>query len=348
MKFGAFDHVDLGNEPIAELYEGRLRIAEACDAAGFYGYHVAEHHGSEHGLLHSPNLFIAALAQRTKRIKIGSLVHLLPLYEPLRLVEEFAMLDQMSNGRLQIGVGRGISPYEIGYFGVTPGESRALYREMLDFVVQGLQAENLTYESRRFQYYDVPMVQRTLQKPYPPLWVGAHSDKSLDFAAEYGCNVVIGGPNAVAKRATSYYPEAWEKFKDTPLRQNSPVDKPFIGAWRFLYLDETDERALETAAPAFKIHQDRLVAPSRAWGYTPNVYIDSYDKAREIGIHIAGTPATVRRRLESDIAETGVNYFMLSFGWGGLSPEESLRSLALFATEVMPHFSEANAANAAE
>lgn len=348
MKFGAFDHMDLGSESVADLYEGRLSIAERCDEAGFYGYHVAEHHGTEHGLLHSPNIYLAALAQRTRQIKIGSLVHLLPLYEPLRLVEEFAMLDQMSRGRLQIGVGRGISPYEVGYFGVTPGESRSRFHEVLDFVIDGLQTDLINYESQRFQYYEVPMIQRPVQNPYPPLWVGAHNENSLNFAAQYGCNIVIGGPNHAAKRAAERYPELWQKHKNMPRRINSPVQDPFIGGWRFIYIADSDAEAIATAAPAFKVHMDRLAAPSRAWGYMPNVHIDNFETALELGIHIAGSPATVRERLARDISETGVNYFMLSIAWGGLTIEQSLRSLNLFVDEIMPHFKDAEAAKAAE
>lgn len=348
MKFGVFDHVDLGDEPISDIYQGRLGLAELADQAGFYGYHVAEHHGTLHGLLHSPNLYLAALSQRTKNIRIGSLVNLLPLYEPLRLVEEYAMLDQMSGGRLQIGVGRGISPYEVGYFGVAPGESRARFHEVLDFVIDGLQAETITYESPRFQYYDVPMVQPPLQKPYPPLWIGAHSERSLDFAAEYGCNVVIGGPNAVAKRAVEYYPEAWEAKAERRAARNSPVASPFVSAWRFLYVTDTDEEALARAEPAFDMHQTRLAAPSRAWGYTPNVYMDKYQTALDLGIHFAGSPETIVDKISRDIEKTGVNYFMLSFTWGNLKTAESIRSFELFRDEVLPHLADAGAKQAAE
>jgi alkanesulfonate monooxygenase SsuD/methylene tetrahydromethanopterin reductase-like flavin-dependent oxidoreductase (luciferase family) len=111
MKFGIFDHMDRSGAPFGEQYESRLQLIEAYDRGGFYAYHVAEHHGTPLGYSPSPSVFLAAVAQRTKRLHFGPLVYLLPLYHPLRLIEEICMLDQMSGGRFELGVGRGVSPH---------------------------------------------------------------------------------------------------------------------------------------------------------------------------------------------------------------------------------------------
>src|SRR5262245_4827841 len=97
MEFGVFDHVDRGGAPLAEFYEARLKLVEAYDSGGFCGYHVAEHHATPLGLAASPGVFLAAVAQRTARLRFGPLVYTLPLYHPLRLIEEICMLDQMSS-----------------------------------------------------------------------------------------------------------------------------------------------------------------------------------------------------------------------------------------------------------
>ena len=110
MEFGVFDHLDHGTASLGETYEMRLLLAEDYDRAGFYACHQAEHHSTPLGAAPSPSLFLAALAQRTRRLRFGPLVYTLPLYHPLRLAEEICMLDQMSGGRLQVGIGRGISP----------------------------------------------------------------------------------------------------------------------------------------------------------------------------------------------------------------------------------------------
>ena len=169
MEFGLFDWIDRGKEPLQKLYEERLRLLEAADSAGFLGYHLAEHHFTPLGMAPSPALFLSAAAQRTQIIRLGPLGYLLPLYNPLRLIEEVCMLDQLSNGRLDLGFGRGISPYELGYFGVDPTESRSIMEEALEVLVKGMTQARLTYHGKYFQFQDVPMELQPLQQPYPPL-----------------------------------------------------------------------------------------------------------------------------------------------------------------------------------
>src|SRR5579864_4038821 len=105
---------------LGDEYDDRLQLIEAYYRAGFYTYHLAEHHGTPLGLAPSPGVFLAAVAYRTRKLRFGPLVYLLPLYNPLRLIEEICMLDQISNGRFELGVGRGISPFELAYHGVDP------------------------------------------------------------------------------------------------------------------------------------------------------------------------------------------------------------------------------------
>jgi alkanesulfonate monooxygenase SsuD/methylene tetrahydromethanopterin reductase-like flavin-dependent oxidoreductase (luciferase family) len=126
VSFGVFDWIDRGTQPLSQLYEERLQLLAAADEAGFFCYHLAEHHATPLGMAPSPALFLTAATQRTRRIRLGPLVYLLPLYDPLRLIEEVAMLDQLSGGRLELGVGRGVSPYELRNFGVDPENSRAM------------------------------------------------------------------------------------------------------------------------------------------------------------------------------------------------------------------------------
>ena len=125
MKFGVFEHMDDSGVPLGQQIENRMKLAEAYDRHGFYAYHLAEHHGTPLGLAPSPDVFMAALAQRTKRLRFGPLVYLLPLYHPLRLIEEICMLDHMSGGRLEVGVGRGVSPIEVGFFGIDAADAPA-------------------------------------------------------------------------------------------------------------------------------------------------------------------------------------------------------------------------------
>jgi alkanesulfonate monooxygenase SsuD/methylene tetrahydromethanopterin reductase-like flavin-dependent oxidoreductase (luciferase family) len=127
VKFGVFDHMDDAGIPHGELFAGRLRLAEAYDRHGFYGYHLAEHHGTPIGVAASPGIFLAALAQRTTKLRFGPLVYLLPFYHPLRLIEEICMLDQMSGGRLELGIGRGVSPFETANYALDFSQTGAMY-----------------------------------------------------------------------------------------------------------------------------------------------------------------------------------------------------------------------------
>ena len=136
--FGVFDWIDRGNTPLKQLYEERLQLLEVADRAGFFAYHLAEHHATPLGMAPSPALFLTAAAQRTRHIRLGPLVYLLPLYNPLRLIEEVCMLDQLSGGRLELGVGRGVTPYELRYFGVDPTGTRPIFDKTLAVLVAGL------------------------------------------------------------------------------------------------------------------------------------------------------------------------------------------------------------------
>ena len=138
MKFGIFDYIDLRSEPLAQTYDERMVLLQAAEAAGFHGYHVTEHHATPLSATPSPAVFLAAAARETTRIRLGALLFLLPLYHPLRLLEELLMLDNLSKGRLDIGVGRGISPFEFAAFGEDIAQSDQAYAESLDIIRKGL------------------------------------------------------------------------------------------------------------------------------------------------------------------------------------------------------------------
>src|ERR1700722_3484059 len=179
MKFGVFDHVDRGASSLAELYESRLKLAEIYDRSGFYAYHIAEHHATPLGMASGPGVLLAAIAQRTKCLRLGPLVLIVALSHPLRILEEICMLDQMSGGRLELGVGRGISPFELGYYGADAEASPAIYAEALAVILQGLTHETLNFSGRHFNFRDVPIELQPVQRPHPPLWYGVGRPDSV-------------------------------------------------------------------------------------------------------------------------------------------------------------------------
>jgi len=337
MKFGLFDHIDRRNEPPGKTYAERMRLIQAAEKAGFYGYHLAEHHWTPLGMAPSPSVFLAAVIQHTATLRIGSMVHLLPLYHPLRLIEELCMLDHMSGGRLQFGVGRGVSPFEVGYFGVNATESYDRHQETLEIVLKGLTQDSLTYKGTYHQMFSVPMELKPLQKPFPPLWAGAGAPDSLDFCARYGSHIVSLGPNAVVKAGIDRYRESWSKFASERRAWGGP-EEPFLGHSVNLFVAETDAEAEKIATPAFAAFQEALAHLWVKWRSRPAFIVADINMARKLSTTIIGSPASVREQLAKRFAETGTNYAMLEMAWGTLGHEAEMRSMKLFAEEVMPHF----------
>src|SRR5262245_15488451 len=190
MEFGVFDHLDRNDQPLNEFYEARLKLIEAYEQAGFYAYHVAEHHSTPIGMAPSPSVFLAAIAQRTTRLRFGPMVYALPLHHPLRLIEEICMVDQLSGGRLEIGFGRGSSPTEVRFYGQDPALAHDMYTEARELILQGLTHKSLTFTGKHFCFRDIPMELEPLQKPHPPMWYGVHSVEAAERAARQGLNMV--------------------------------------------------------------------------------------------------------------------------------------------------------------
>src|ERR1700694_3156731 len=138
MKFGLFDHVEDGGRPLATLFDERRLFARAPDDAGIYCLHVAEPHATPLNMVPVPGIYLGAVARATKRMRLGPPVYLLPLYSPLRLIEEICILDHLSHGRLEVGVGRGVSPFELNFHKVAHDQSREIFMDAFACISAGL------------------------------------------------------------------------------------------------------------------------------------------------------------------------------------------------------------------
>jgi alkanesulfonate monooxygenase SsuD/methylene tetrahydromethanopterin reductase-like flavin-dependent oxidoreductase (luciferase family) len=332
MKFGVFDHMDRAGPDLGRQFDERLRLIELYERSGFHAYHLAEHHATPLGMAPSPSVFLAAVAQRTSRLRFGPLVYTLNLYHPLRLIDEICMLDQMSDGRLELGVGRGISPYEVGYYGIDPATGPERFAEALEIILKGLTTDRLNHEGRYFTFNDVPMVMRTVQRPHPPLWYGANSLESADRLARLGCNAVVGMQADGVGRFAARYRSAWQALG------RAEQDLPLIGLSRHVVVGDSDREAWSAARRAFALWYDALIHLWRAHGVgLPRQMIPAeFEAALEGGYIVAGSPATVRDRLRRDNEIAGINYCLCRLAFGDLSFEEAARSTELFAREVMP------------
>ncbi|HWP26362.1 MAG TPA: LLM class flavin-dependent oxidoreductase [Xanthobacteraceae bacterium] len=338
MKFGIFDYVDFRDEPLAKTYDDRMALVQAAEEAGFYGYHVTEHHVTPLSGTPSPTVFLASVARETRRLRIGALLFLLPLYNPLRLLEELLMLDHLSGGRLDIGVGKGVSPYEFAALGANIRESEAVYTEALMILYQGFTQDRIHFSGTYFQYQNVPMVMKSAQKPYPPLWYGLRAGPSGSLlAARMGMNVVTLGNNEGAAQAISRFRDAWNTHAAERKTYGSPVTDPIIGIVRGIVIADTDTEAERIARPAYQHWFDNVCWLWRDNNAYPTIPLsEDYDESRRNGTLVVGSPDTVRQELVAQAKLCGHNYLVLKLAFGSLTHEQEMRTLNLFRKEVMP------------
>lgn len=335
MKFGVFDHVDDSGLALPEHLEGRLQLAETYDRLGFHAYHVAEHHSTPLGHAPSPSVLLAALAQRTQRLRFGPLVYLLPLYHPLRLIEEVAMLDALSNGRLELGYGRGISPIEMGFYGVDMAEQQARAEETFAVLIKGLTHDRLSHRGRFFCFDDVPMTLACVQRPHPPLWYGTNSPASVERCAKQRLNMVTLQTGEVMRAMITAYRQAYAASG------GDAQAMPLLGVGRHVVVAESDAAALALARPAFARWRESFVHLWNARGaHNPIVrsFPQDWDGLVATGAAIAGSPATVRAFIEAEAEQAGYSYFVAQLAFGDMAVDAVCHSAELFASEVMPHF----------
>ena len=336
VKFGVFDHLDASGLPLGEFYENRLRLVEAYERIGIHCYHTAEHHATPLGMCPSPSVFHSAIAQRTKKILFGPLVYTLALYHPLRLAEEICMLDHMSGGRFQVGVGRGISPFELGYYGVDAAHSQSQYHEAYAVVMKALSSEIVTHEGRHFSFRHVPIMMHPVQKPHPPLWYGVGNVEGVAWCVQNKVNAVVNGPLARVRVITDRYRDEWAAAG------HAPGEMPLVGTTRHLVIAETDGKAMDIARRAYARWYASFMFLWKKHDCAPQfaAFPEDFDAVHKAGLAAVGSPETVRKLLASEIEQSGVNYLLCRFAFGDLTLDESLRSVEMFAAHVMPHLIE--------
>ena len=342
--FGIFDWIDRSELSIADNYDMRLRMLEYADSAGFYCYHLAEHQGSPLGMAPSPGLFLSAAAQRTKNIRLGPLVYLLPIYNPLRLTQEICMLDHLCRGRLDLGVGRGISPIELSFYNVSNDQSRPMFQEALDIITKGLTTGMLDYEGEHFSFDGVQLHMEPYQRPYPPLWYPTDSVDRTEWLAREGFNTITHYPTMDKMRELfDLYRQVWEKHREDESRLNGHEPDPKYGIVRHVYVGETDAEAMREAKAAFTYFNDNFNYLRTSRGDSSRAeFLGDFEARMADGLHVVGSPESVAEQVRHHIDTTSTNYFVSSFFFGNLTEEQTLNSLKLFAERVLPEFRSAD------
>ena len=338
--FGIFDWLEYQPDlSLAEIFEDRLRLLELADHSGFHAYHLAQHEGTPLSLSGSPSVFIASAIQRTTRLHLIPTTYCLPWHNPLQLYHEICILDQLSRGRIEVGVGRGASPIEGAYFGIhSIDEARGRYFETLDVLIHAFTHHELTYAGQYHAYTNVELYNRPFQKPYPPLWYPSSNLESVAHIARHGFHTSHNfAPNEVARRHFERHRAELALHRYDPDRLNGHIAEPRVGNTRHIYVAATDTQAIAEAKAAFDLWGRHISYLSGRFSNRPANAL-TLEGRMLAGTALVGSPDSVRQQIQAMVDESGINYVIGVFAFGDLPFQRVATSMHLFAQEVMPAF----------
>jgi alkanesulfonate monooxygenase SsuD/methylene tetrahydromethanopterin reductase-like flavin-dependent oxidoreductase (luciferase family) len=343
MRFGLFYLPTCpGNTDVGRVYEEILEQCAYADELGIEAVWFAEHHFSRIGVCPDPWTMAAAAAQRTKRLRLGSAVSILPFRNPLQVAEQVAMVDQLSGGRAELGIGRGAQPSEFVGFGAVPAESRGRLQEGIAVIQQAWTDQPVDFQGELFQYDQVEVWPKPVQRPGPPIWVGAASAESFPWIARQGFHMMATAaikPLALMREQFESYQQAWVASGRPPTKLEYPLNL-------VLHIADSTDRARREVVEALQFffsERARLNAQlaaaagsalSRSVNYdlTPEQYVQ--DNA------LVGDPERVIERIRRLEQGAGLTYVL-----GHIYPEAGhqamMKLIRLLAEEVMPAFAAA-------
>ena len=291
-----------------EYYAENIELVEFADQCGLDAVWMAEHHFSEYGAMPSTQVMGSFIAARTKRIRIGTGVVVLPFHNPIRLAEEFAFLDVMSEGRLDFGVGRGYQPHEFAGYGLNMAESRDRFAESLAVIQQAWKEGRVNFKGKHFQFDGVEPRPKPLQDPHPPIFGASFNPETIKYQALQGLNLLFTPLLSPAAKLREYYSILGDKGRD--------AGKFRSGGLVFVYVDEDKERAYQTfekpcmwyfrtfskLVPADKFSRGRRVL-SRA--VTDDVRVDEGVRPRAHDVQVDGRGEPVQARFPGGGSRNG-------------------------------------------
>ena len=346
MKLGIFDHMQKNDKPersYADMYANHLEIVEFVDQAGMDFYFVAEHH-FDLGFSEcpSPGTFLGAASQRTKKIRLGPLVYVLPLWNPIRVAEEVALLDNLTQGRLECGFGAGVGPFTFAAYGVPWDEKRKMAWEALR-MIKGIWANSsYSYEGAYFKCKNVELGIPLVQQPHPPLWMPTRSRESLEEAASLGVSTIQWVPPRM-----KVIRAAFDHYRDAYQRAQPSGRKPHIGLMREIYVAASDKQARDEVKDHWVYFWQRRGGGRAYGGYGHENLTTILDGERKKelldidhsitdGSFICGSPETVTRQIQEIAIQAGADTFLGEFSFGALEHSKVMNSLRLFTDQVMP------------
>jgi alkanesulfonate monooxygenase SsuD/methylene tetrahydromethanopterin reductase-like flavin-dependent oxidoreductase (luciferase family) len=326
-----------GGQSLAELYRDHLEEAVLAEELGFDAVWTSEHHFSPDAWSPAPFPFLAAVAARTKRVRLGTFVLLLPLHNPIRVAEDVAVLDNISEGRVDLGVGVGSSPREFNTFGVPIKNRLGRTFEALRIIERCFAGDEFSHTGKYYDFPDVHMTTTPVQRPGPPILVAAMGEQSVRWTARRGYGMAAG-----AGRGHDQYMAALREFG------HDPATKTIASVPLRVHLAETRERAWDEAEAGlrqvlyfYRTHGNPA-AGSRGDNGEPLGALPPVGEFRDVKLighggqpFAVGTPDAALRLLEP-YRGLGLTHLSLNLHHPGQDSASVRRSMRLFARDLLP------------
>jgi natural product biosynthesis luciferase-like monooxygenase protein len=346
MKFSTQNLLSLRDwQTPAEIYAAAIAECRLADELGFDTVWLAEHHFSSYGICPSLAVLAASIARETRRVRIGTAVVIAPFAHPLRIAEEFAMVDILSGGRLEFGLGRGYQPKEFAGLDVSMERTRERFDESLEVIRRAWTEERVSYEGAFYTVHDLRVLPKPVQHPHPPLWTAAVSPDTYRLAGRRGLRILTSPaftPFDILRANYDAYRAVFRDAQGTEAGSEICLNK-------IIHVAESSRQAreevLEPIRWFFRTQADLIADPA---GAPPEQY-SFYRKVRKNLLAlsddtaldqaaIVGDPEEVADKIRMHHDALGVSHFMGAFSRGGLAHDKVMRSMRLFAEKVMPRF----------
>jgi alkanesulfonate monooxygenase SsuD/methylene tetrahydromethanopterin reductase-like flavin-dependent oxidoreductase (luciferase family) len=331
MKFGIFvfgdNHPELGRSN-QKYYEEVLTMAEWAEELGFDSFWLGEHHLYWYGTCVSPPMIIAALGQRTKRIHLGPAVAVPSFHHPLIVAEEYALADNLCNGRLEFALGSGFSPVEFEQFGMTMEEAKEKFWESTDIIFKAWSQDKFSHQGKHYQFENVSLYMQPLQRP-PPTWLAASSDDTLIKAGQMGLPM-MGIPFARSNNLADVQAKN-DLYLDNYRKAGHNAAAEIMVAMH-VYLDQNDEDAARLSRPYF----DRVTSFTKTHR-RPGSKVPNFDEVKREKLGVFTTPDRARE-IFRDYEKIGVTHIIAMVNFGGVPMEGVRRTLELMSKDVFPKF----------
>ncbi|PGC23098.1 LLM class flavin-dependent oxidoreductase [Bacillus pseudomycoides] len=325
MKFSTltiFDHYpnQLSRTP-RQFYNEVLEQTVRAEEMNFDGVWFTEHHFSDFGINSSPAVLLAAVSQRTDEIRLGVGVSVLPLHNPLRIAEDYALVDLLSNGRLDLGLGSGYDQKEFDGYNISLEDKTERFNESLEVLRKAWSSKPFSHQGKFFQYNDLKLSVQPIQASFPPYWIAASSEKGVSHVASMGSNFMGLG----FSKSRDELAKLIDTYKNTYLKSGygNPEELEIPVAFH-VHVGETYADAESNAKGPYQLFMN-----------TPHGTNISYEVLKQKFDPVIGSPDEVIKQIQS-YSEIGVTNFMAVMNFGGLENHKVLSSLDLFGKYVIP------------